>query len=243
MKRIIYLFVIIIITTAQSQTIMRIWKGGVKIDSVAVTSDLKITFSTGSGGFTCGVSTVLYEGKTYNTVSIGSQCWLRENLNVGTMIPGGLDQGNNGVIEKYCYDNNLLNCDTYGGLYQWHEAMQYVTTSGARGICPEGWHIPTYAELQTLKSAVGNDGNALKAVGQGSGNGAGTNTSGFSALLAGFRGDYDSFYNLSITANFWSSTEYNATYVHYLNLFNNDSGIIFSTSKKDHGISLRCVLD
>ena len=58
-------------------------------------------------------------------------------------------------------------------------------STGAQGICPDGWHIPTPAQFQTLKTAVNNDGNSLKAIGQGSGSGTGTNTSGFSALLAG----------------------------------------------------------
>ena len=45
---------------------------------------------------------------------------------------------NNGIIEKYCYDNNPANCAIYGGLYQWNEMMQYTTQQGAQGICPNG---------------------------------------------------------------------------------------------------------
>ncbi len=137
--------------------------------------------------FCPGIPTVLYEGKIYNTVLIGTQCWLRENLNVGTRIDGALEQTSGNGIEKYCYDNLEANCTTYGGLYQWNEAMQYVTNESAKGICPTGWHIPTLAEFQTLSTEVGGDGNALKAIGQGVDAGAGTNTSGFSALLAGIR--------------------------------------------------------
>ena len=138
-----------------------------------------------------GIPTVEYEGKIYHTVQIGTQCWLRENLDIGTMILGIQDQSNNGLIEKSCYNNNPNNCNTFGGLYQWYEAMQYDTTTGSRGICPPGWHIPTLYEFWTLRNAVWwfGMGNALKAVGQGSGDGAGTNTSGFSALLAGMRGN------------------------------------------------------
>jgi len=82
-----------------------------------------------------------YEGKTYTTIQIGTQCWLKENLDVGTRIDGSLNQTNNSptnIIEKYCYGDDPNNCTTYGGLYQWGEAMQYATTEGARGICPEG---------------------------------------------------------------------------------------------------------
>ncbi len=124
-------------------------------------------------------------GKTITLYLIGNQCWLKENLNVGTQIVHGQWPSNNGTIEKYCYNDLPANCDTYGGLYMWDEAMQYVTTEGAQGICPDGWHMPTEAEVQTLITFVGNDGNALKREDQGSGDGQGTNTSGFSALLTG----------------------------------------------------------
>ena len=62
---------------------------------------------------------------------------------MGTMINGISNQTNNDTLEKYCYNDDTANCSIYGGLYQWNEAMQYVTTSGAQGICPTGWHIPT----------------------------------------------------------------------------------------------------
>lgn len=65
-----------------------------------------------------GTPTVSYGGKTYNTVQIDSQCWLKENLDVGTRIDGDHNATNNSVIEKYCYDNDTANCTTYGGLYQ-----------------------------------------------------------------------------------------------------------------------------
>lgn len=192
-----------------------------------------------------GIATVTYGGKVYNTVKIGSQCWLKENLNVGTRINGSNDQTNNSTIEKYCYNDQESNCNTYGGLYQWNEAMQYVTTAGTKGICPTGWHIPTYAEFQTLKTAVGNNGNALKAIGQGSGGGTGTNTSGFSALLAGLRFYYGYFFRgLDNYAYFWSSTEFNATYANFMNLNYDDSSIYFTNSEyKGYGFSVRCVKD
>lgn len=177
-------------------------------------------------GIPCpGIETVEYEGKIYNTVLIGTQCWLRENLDIGTRIDGIQEQTDNSTIEKYCYGDNPANCTTYGGLYQWSEAMQYVTNEGAKGICPTGWHIPTYDELQTLVAAVTNDGNALKREDQGSGAGQGTNTSGFSALLAGYRYDDGNFSSLGYFAGFWSSTEGDATTANYLNLDLNDSGI------------------
>ena len=193
--------------------------------------------------YCAGTPTVLYEGKTYNTVQIGSQCWIKENLDVGTMIQGSQNATNNGVIEKYCYGDDPNNCNTYGGLYQWNETMNYVTTQGAQGICPTGWHLPTFAEFQTLAAAVGNDGNALKAIGQGTGSGAGTNTSGFSALLAGTRSYNGTFYGLGYVAYFWNSTEYNAANAYYLYLYHNGSNITLTGTDKVYGFSVRCVKD
>lgn len=196
--------------------------------------------------FICGVSKVSYGGKDYNTVLIGNQCWLKENLNVGTMINStgsGFLQTNNGIIEKYCYDNNPANCEIYGGLYEWPEAMQYSTTPGSQEICPLGWHIPTLADFQTLSTEVGGDGNALKEIGQGSGGGAGTNTSGFSALLAGHRSYNGYFSDLGYDSYFWSSTEYDATNAYLLRLISNGSNINLILSSKERGFSVRCIKD
>jgi uncharacterized protein (TIGR02145 family) len=193
-----------------------------------------------------GTPTVTYGGKIYNTVQIGNQCWLKENLDVGTMIQGIDTAKNNGTIEKYCYNNDTNTCNTYGGLYQWDEAMQYTTTSGTRGICPTGWHLPTTAEFQILSTSVNNDGNALKAGGQGQGAGVGTNTSGFSALLAGDRYNGGDYLGLDVDANFWSSNKYGqgiwwqawSTYL----LYNNNT-INTTLSWLVTGCSIRCIKD
>jgi uncharacterized protein (TIGR02145 family) len=159
------------------------------------------------------------------------------------MITGSASQTNDSTIEKYCYHDSIANCTTYGGLYQWNEAMQYDTTAGAQGICPIGWHIPTNAELQTLRTSVTNDGNALKAVGQGTGGGAGTNTSGFSALLSGYRNLNGMFTELRTGMYFWSSREDDATNAYFINLGYSDSDIYFDYSDKGCGFSVRCLKD
>ena len=192
--------------------------------------------------FVCGVSKVNWEDKEYNTALVSSQCWLKENLDVGTMILGVNDQTNNSIVEKYCYNNDTANCTIYGGLYQWNEAMQYITTEGKQGICPTGWHILTLTELQTLAAEVGNSGNALKAIGQGSGIGAGTNTSGFSALLVGLR--YGGFTNNGYWAYVWSSTESDAAksfggpFLSY-----NSDNVYLVNDNKEYGFSVRCIKD
>jgi uncharacterized protein (TIGR02145 family) len=194
-------------------------------------------------GLSCpGTPTVDYAGKTYTTVQIGSQCWLRENLDVGMMADGSGAQTNNGVIEKYCHGNDSANCNTYGGLYQWHEAMQYNdTTQGARGVCPPGWHIPTLAEMMTLSATVGGDGNALKAIGQGSGTGAGTNTSGFSSLLGGYREINGSFVDFEANGVTWSSMPYDGLTAFGLVLSALNPAVVVGYDSKDFGFSVRCL--
>ncbi len=170
-----------------------------------------------------GTPTVLYEGKTYNTIQVGEQCWLKENLDVGRMITGTTDQTNNSMVEKYCYNNDTLNCETYGGLYQWNEAMQYSTFEGIQGICPTGWHLPTSAQFQLLKTFVNEDGNSLKENGQGQGDGSGTNSSGFSSLLSGSQYKIGFYLYLGGQTNILSSTTDNNTNPAYLNLNNNNN--------------------
>jgi uncharacterized protein (TIGR02145 family) len=205
--------------------------------------------------FTCGKSTIQYAGQTYHTVQIGSQCWLVENINAGTMIDSLQKQTNNGVIEKYCFGDNTANCATYGGLYQWGEALQYQNgasdtsspipdiNDNVKGICPSGWHIPAQAEFLALLTTISWDGNAMKAIGQGLGKGAGTDTSGFSALLGSFRNNDGNFKTLSSCAVFWSSMEQNTTTSYSLTLKDDYYGIFLKSSPKECGCSVRCLKD
>ncbi|MHC1738397.1 MAG: FISUMP domain-containing protein [Ignavibacteriaceae bacterium] len=203
------------------------------------------TVAKGAMGKPCpGIPTVLYLGKTYNTVLIGTQCWLKENLNLGNMITVKIDPKNNGVVEKYCYDNTSANCETYGGLYQWDEAMNY--SSNPKGICPSGWHIPTKEEFQALFTNAFPDYNSLKEIGQGTGGGAGTNTTGFSALLAGGRRYSDStFFNLGTRARFWTNSfpaNYPQTPI-YILIYDDSPGVTMTNLNKQYGFSIRCIKD
>ncbi len=184
---------------------------------------------------------VVYSRKTYNTVEIGTQCWMKENLDIGTMISGVATQTDNSIVEKYCYNNDPANCTTLGAFYQWNEAMKYSTTEGTQGICPSGWHIPTNVEMQTLKTTVSDDGNALKAIGQGTGGGTGTNTSGFSALLVGSRDISGIFYGLGEYTLFWSSTPKTPTSTYAYLLSYNNSSISSANYDKINGFNIRCL--
>lgn len=184
-------------------------------------------------------ATVTYAGKVYHTVKIGNQTWLKENLDVGVMIQGTANPSNNGTIEKYCYNNDAANCSKYGGLYQWNEAMAYDTANGARGICPTGWHLPTKVEFDTLAAVNRNDSNRLIALGQGTGDGVGTNSSGFSALFAGYRSTDGSLITLGSSTVFWSSTEDRGTYAYGFALWDYSSST--SYDRKEFGSSIRCI--
>ena len=211
-----------------------------------------------------GIPTVLYEGKTYNTVQIGTQCWLKENLNIGTRIDGNLDQTNNAVIEKYCYNNLESNCDIYGGLYQWNEMMQYVNTPGVQGICPLGWYIPTDEEWCTVTQfldptvdcngvlALGaNAGGKMKSTGTiqaGTGlwntpNAGATNESGFTAIPGGYHHISYIFTEIDFNAYFWSSSEGSTDYAWYWFMFNVDSYVYRLNHHKVYGFSVRCLKD
>jgi uncharacterized protein (TIGR02145 family) len=179
------------------------------------------------------------------TVMIGKQEWMSENLNVdyyqnGDNIPEVEDPTEWMSLRTgawCCYDNDPDNGKKYGKLYNWY------AVNDPRGLAPQGWHIPTKEEFDILKANVNNDGNALKEVGQGADIGAGTNESGFSALLAGLRSYDNVFYYLNYYAYFWSSTEGTTLNVDRLTLGYNDSSIIFHSSNKECGFSVRCIKD
>jgi uncharacterized protein (TIGR02145 family) len=195
----------------------------------------------------CGDPIVdLRDSQSYNTVEIGTQCWMAENLNIGTLINGSGNQTDNAILEKYCYDNNETNCDTYGGLYQWNEMMQYTTQQGIQGICPDGWHIPTDIEWTTLTDFLGGQsvaGGKMKEAGYAhwnSPNTGATNESGFTALPGG--GYFDgNFGNIFILEGFWSSTEYNSDNTWYRRLLYNSASIDPINYSKSDGFSVRCI--
>ncbi|MFA6978193.1 MAG: FISUMP domain-containing protein [Ignavibacteriaceae bacterium] len=241
MKKINYFLFFILLTVniiAQNKPQMNVQTKNNGTIPIILEDIVDITFTT---TFTCGTSTIDYGGKTYHTVQIGSQCWLKENLEIGDMIQSSIDMSDNGIIEKYCYDSNPANCGLYGGLYKWNEVMQYGTSASTQGICPSGWHIPTKEEFDVLNTTVSGNSNALKAVGQGTGSGLGTNTSGFSALIAGYRQIDGTFSNLGINTFMWSSTMGNQPYRLWLQA--DDAVTHLDIDYETYGMSVRCIKD
>jgi len=201
-----------------------------------------------SVAFNCGDTLFdTRDGQFYTTVQIGTQCWMAENLNTGTLISGGTNSANNGIIEKYCYADDTNNCNTYGGLYQWNEAMQYNSTQGVQGICPFGWHFPTDTEWTNLGDNLGGSGVAggkVKEAGtthwQSPNTGA-TNSSGFTGLPGGNLGNSGTFNYLSTNAFLWSSTEYTSTEVRCRRLQYYNDNLSFYEYLKTLGFSVRCL--
>ena len=204
-----------------------------------------------------GTPTVTYEGQVYNTIQIFSQCWLKENLNVGMMIPGSEDMSNNDTIEKYCYNNEPDSCTKYGALYQWEEMMQYTTQPGIQGICPDGWHIPADEEWKILEGAVdswyrignpewdqykywrGHDaGIILKSTSGWINNGNGYDLNGFSALPGGLRFQNPTFRFVGKKGQWWLSTEGMLRILNY-----SYNGIYRFSGLHEIGRSVRCLRD
>ena len=201
----------------------------------------------------------------YSVVTISTQTWMAENLNVGRFTMLASNQGNNGIIEKYCYNNEHNNCNIYGGLYRWDEMIQYNPqdsgkTGITQGVCPVGWHIPTKKEWSTLVDYLGGKpiaGGKLKEVGTthwGDYNIGATNESGFSALPGGiksleFTGD-TIWQNIGYFGYWWSSTvddRQNYLYYYYALVLVSSSIRAFSAQEQgdngfiDCGLSVRCV--
>ena len=231
-------------------------------DCGSSSDDVNITFTTSA--FNCGTTLTDYrDGKTYPTVLIGTQCWMAKNINIGTRIDGVNNMTNNGTIEKYCTGNLESNCDVYGGLYQWNEMMQYVTTPGAQGICTPGWHLPTDNEIKLLEGTidsqygVGNPvwdltgdrgldaGGKMKETGNSHWafpNTGATNTSGFTALPGGARNTDGSFPGVTVYGRFWTSSEGGTTAYRRV-LSSSTATIARDTANKLFGLSVRCVKD
>jgi uncharacterized protein (TIGR02145 family) len=186
-------------------------------------------------GIPCpGIPTVTYEGQVYNTVLIGDQCWLKENMNYET--------GN-----SWCYDNNSANCETYGRLYDWETVF---------GVCPPGWHLPSDDEWCTLTTYIdptvncnvigwsGTDvGYKIKSTSGWCSNGNGSDAYGFRALPGGYLRYYGNFDGIEKNSYFWSSTELYNTTAWGRSLFYCSDEVYRYDYCKEFGISVRCVKD
>jgi uncharacterized protein (TIGR02145 family) len=210
----------------------------------------------------CGCTATDIEGNIYQTVKIGNQCWMVENLKTshyrnGELIHNEIDDNNWSYlsVSAYCdYQNAESFSATYGKLYNW------FAINDSRNIAPEGWHIPSDEEWKILEMYLGMsevdankiswrgtvEGGSLKEIGTIhwlSPNTGATNSSGFTAIPGGTRNDYGSFSRMGRDAAFWSSTSFDQTtaWMRYLGEENSDIYRFHIT--KTLGYSVRCIKD
>jgi uncharacterized protein (TIGR02145 family) len=172
-----------------------------------------------------------YEGKTYKTVKIGEQTWMAENLNFAA---------NGGT----CYDNDPANCDKYGRLYSWADAMAFNTSCNKggcasdiqphhRGICPPGWCIPSEADWGQLIDYVGGSSKRLV-------------KAGLATFPAGGRITNGSFEN-RYGWEWWSTHEKSGTAIKLVNATTNQAFVGFSSyfynDYMDVQVNIRCIKD
>ena len=160
----------------------------------------------------------------YKTVKIGNQIWMAENLNWKSK-------------DSKCYKGLSANCKKYGQFYDWKEAQT---------VCPEGWHLPSQWEWESLIDVAGGKdeaGKVLKSKHGWNNSGNGTDLFGFSALPAG-NYDIDSDYQyIGYRSLFWSSTDVNADKTIILQLNHDRNSITYQTTRKWNYFSVRCVMD
>jgi uncharacterized protein (TIGR02145 family) len=206
------------------------------------------SFSTSSDKQTIPV--IDLDGNIYDTITIGTQTWMKENLKTtlyknGTVIPLVTDKlaWYYLTTPAYCwYNNDEFNKYTYGALYNW-----YAVNTG--NLCPTGWHVPSDDEWATLITYLGGSSAAvgkLKETGlvhwQSPNTGA-TNKTGFKALPGGCR-DYDgAFYFFGYYGFWWSSTEFVTGGAWSRQMGYDGTGGYRHGNYEQDGFSVRCLKD
>lgn len=193
------------------------------------------------------------EGNIYQTITIGTQTWLKENLKTtkylnGDAIPttkiATVDIGT-GATEKFqwSYLGNDSNTNLYGRLYTWHVA------NDRRGICPKGWHVPDEKEWNTLISYLGGENIAAVKLKESSAlfwkesDAQATNESGFTAYPSGMR-SYDGFFSeAGEKAAWWTAKSPDKDNAFYREIRYDDSSVLTKSESKNSALSVRCIKD
>jgi len=194
------------------------------------------------GDFIMNETVTDFDGNEYQTVQIGNQTWLKQNLKSLHYADGSE------ITEVWSYDDDETNVDIYGRLYTWNAAMKYSNIESTQGVCPDGWHIPSDGEWTTLGNYLGGDavaGGKMKTTGTDlwqAPNTGGTNESGFSAVPSGER-DHVEYRLLGQCAVIWSSTETGNLGCLYRYINYDDTELHSYNFYKDFRYSVRCVKD
>lgn len=189
------------------------------------------------------------DGNVYNTVTIGTQVWMQENLKVTklndgtpmTLVINDNDWGSN-TVPSYSWSGNDANTkNIYGILYNCYCVM-------TNKLCPSGWHVPTDTEWTTLTDFLGGvdvAGGKMKEKGTThwlSPNTDATNESGFTGLPAGYRHGWSTADQVGEYAYFWSSTLREASGENLLrDLGFNRSECLRYDNQYENGLSIRCI--
>ncbi|MCR4857869.1 MAG: hypothetical protein K5890_06705 [Bacteroidales bacterium] len=235
-----------------------------------------LNYSTAQDGQPCpNAATVMdYDGNIYNTVQIGDQCWMKENLRT-THFSNGISIAlgtASSTITAYRYlpNDDYNNINLYGYLYNWSAVMKNAESSstipsGVQGVCPNGWHVPSYSEWIQLTNYVssqsqyfceGNNNYIAKALANQTGwdissgnwnwncyignNPSSNNATGFSVIPAGVHFGYG--YGGGTTAYFWSSTQFgDGAAGRFMDI--SHATMQHSANSKDYGCSVRCLRD
>ena len=204
------------------------------------------------------------DGNIYDTVVIGTQTWMKQNLKVanyrnGDPIPTGLTNAAWQVATTGAYaiyNDAPANESVYGKLYNWY------AVADPRGLCPTGWHVPSDAEWITLEASQGmlasdlyltggrgsaqNVGGKLKEIGLtlwASPNTGATNSSGFTGLPGGFRSPNGTYNGIGYNGFWWSAKQYSSSDAFNHSLYYNNSFVGRGWFSKTYGCSVRCIKD
>lgn len=214
---------------------------------ICIGCERKVADQTGSPNKSHIVSKVIdIDGNSYNTVIIGTQEWLSENLNVihfknGEIIPE-IKNRDEWLEEKSAYitnEHDISNDNKYGKLYNWY------AVNDSRGLAPEGWHIPTNEEWTVLINHLGGEnvaGGKLKSVNLWDNPNLGaTNESGFTAVPCGVYYFTNKHYGIGKYTTFWSANAEKESNPYIINLESQRKDIYRKTDSKKCRYSVRCV--
>jgi uncharacterized protein (TIGR02145 family) len=163
----------------------------------------------------CSEITDTRDGQKYKVVKIGDQCWMAENLNYET------------ATNSFCYGDDPANCDEHGRLYVFDVAQT---------ACPDGWHVPTKAEVETLIAELGGDkvaGGKLKEGG----------SSGFNLKMSGVKDNVQGYALKGVGVAFWTSTSSGSIGRYAAGVIKSKNEITVSSDHKDSANTCRCIKD
>ena len=237
-------------------------------NSVGTAYGNEMSFAT-PAPFHCGIDTLIdVDGNRYNTLQLGNQCWMKENLRTtryadGTLIPQAFATALDGAYWHLTYDTATL----YGLLYSWPAVVRDPSSAGSQtivqGICPTGWHVPSVNECYQLSNYVGsqsqytcnnNQSYVAKALASTKGwytisttcavgnDPSSNNATGFGAMPAGCFHVHNCFYDLYCGAYFWTTDCYSGqSYI--MSLTMGSAYVNMYWRDRNNAYSVRCLLD